>query len=157
MTPISSGATILVRWLPWLIVLGTAAWVPLQTMKEGDGASDLLAHWWALVALALAGGFHYLTTWKLVDAFFDCGGHLLVRRGKDSVRIPLQEIAAVRLGLHLLGDRRREVVLELKETTVLGCRVQFLPINTKLPAAYARVGVANHLQLRVERAARNAA
>jgi len=146
----------LLRWSTSLAIVAAAIWVAFRVTSQPSFASALSGYRWALVATPLAAVVHFFTTWQLSDSVFDCGDHLLVRRGRRTLKVPLARISSIGLGLHLLGNLTREVVLSSTSETGARSEIRFLPAHTGLSAGYARVGVLSHLRLRVERA-RNAA
>jgi hypothetical protein len=143
MRTISSGLTIFVKWGSPVLVAGTLAFVAI----DGPAAH----YWWpALLGLTFF-AVHALTAAKLADAVFDCGDHLLVRKGSTSAKVPLVEISAISEGLMLVRNAPA-VVVTLANTNELGKSFSFLPAKHSLSGGYARVGIASHLRLRVERA-----
>jgi hypothetical protein len=157
MQPISSGVSVLFRWGPALAIVVVSLWAMGTAVLDPSVPLTFAYHWWTVVGLAAASAFHYFTAWQLADAVFDCGDYLLIRRGSTSMRVPLQDIRDVRLGLRLGRNHSQEIILKLKQQTALSQEVRFLPATSRLPPEYTRVGLFHHLRLRVERAARNAA
>lgn len=60
----------------------------------------------------------------MVDSVFDCGDYLLVKKGKISTRIEINEIAYV--DEHILSYPHT-VTLKLKNPSQLGCDIVFCP------------------------------
>ena len=160
MTPITSRLTTLLKFGPFalaaLVVVLAAYFLPAAPT---DSVS-ILSMWWPITLAIFFFGFHYFTALQLADEVLDGSDRLLVRCGGRSVEVPLHSIADIREGLIYrawLGETRREIVIEVEQRTPFGKRIHFIPGSSQLPAAYKRVGLLNHLKLRVQRARANAA
>jgi hypothetical protein len=145
MRTISSGLTIFVKWGNPVLVAGALILVAIS------GSATAAHYWWPALLGTIFFAVHALTAAKLADAVFDCGEHLLVRKGSASVKVPLVEINTISEGLMLVRNAPA-VVVTLVAANKLGKSFSFLPVKHSLSGGYERVGVASHLRLRVERA-----
>jgi hypothetical protein len=144
MRTISSGLTIFVKWGSPVLVAGALILVAV------DGPATAAHYWWPALLGVIFFAVHALTAAQLADAVFDCGDHLLVRKGSASVKVPLLQINTITEGLMLVRNAPA-VVITLGAANELGKSFSFLPVKHSLSGGYARVGVASHLRLRVER------
>ena len=144
MRTISSSFTVFVKWGSPVLVAGALIFVAI------DGPATAANYWWPALLGVIFFAVHALTAAQLADAVFDCGDHLLVRKGSASVKVPFPQINTISEGLMLVRNAPA-VVVTLIAANDLGKSFSFLPVKHSLTGGYERVGIASHLRLRVER------
>ncbi len=90
--------------------------------------------------------------WDLMDEVYDCGDHLLVRKGDEEERIPLSRIINVSASIAVNPPR---ISLRLATPGRFGDEVSFSPIRPFTLNPFARNPVAEDLIVRVDKARSN--
>ena len=99
----------------------------------------------ALVGYAMAKRLY----WKLADRVYDCGDHLVVRKGRDEERIQLSEIVGVEKSLITNPQR---ITLRLARPHKLGSAIAFAPVTPLTFNPFAKNRVVEDLIARVDQA-----
>jgi len=87
--------------------------------------------------------------WDLADEVYDCGDHLLIRKGGAEEKIPLSAIINVSASIALNPPR---IALRLATPGKFGDEASFSPVRPFTLNPFARNPVAEDLILRVDRA-----
>lgn len=87
--------------------------------------------------------------WDLADEVYDCGDHLLVRKGNDEERVPLSNIMNVSASVLVNPPR---ISLRLATPGKFGDEVSFSPVRPFTLNPFARNPVAEDLIVRVDKA-----
>jgi hypothetical protein len=87
--------------------------------------------------------------WDLMDEVYDCGDHLLVKKGDEEERIPLSSIINVGASI---GVNPPRISLRLATPGRFGDEVVFSPVRTFTLNPFARNPIAEDLIVRVDKA-----
>ncbi len=87
--------------------------------------------------------------WDLADEVYDCGDHLLVRKGRDEENIALSNIMNVSASVLLNPPR---VTLKLVQPGKFGYEIAFTPIKAFTLNPLAKDQVSEDLMVRVDQA-----
>jgi hypothetical protein len=146
MNRISSGFTVVSKWVFPIFWFGFLAFFVGQTLLDGTAKEDP-AFLLGPLFMAVVGFFvmRYLA-WDLADSVHDCGSYLLVRRSGTEVRIPFENVMNVSSTVFVNPPR---VTLRLIKPCDLGSDVSFSPRSSFSLNPFARNAVAEEL---IERA-----
>jgi hypothetical protein len=127
LTRISARKTVIYKKVvPLLLVAWAGSMLGLEISDGAVQATPLTVVGFGLLAVAL-GALVFLFTRGLADEVFDCGDHLLVRRGARREKIPLANVMNV--GLSTYVARIPKITLRLVKPAVFGSEIEFLPVS----------------------------
>lgn len=148
MTKISKNLFFIKNVFPliWFGLLGSFVWTDIST---GTYKKDIM--FLAVPGFMAILGFALMKklVWDLIDEVYDCGDHLLVRRGDEEERIPLSGIINVSSSVATNPPR---ITLRLATPGKFGNEISFSPVTTFTLNPFAKNAVAEDLIVRVDKA-----
>jgi hypothetical protein len=141
-TKISSKLTFANKRIFPILWFGSFAFVGGKLLVERTIPDQTIA----LLPLAIMAVFGFIVmrffVWDLADAVYDCGDHLLVRKGNREARIPLGDVMNVNSTTMSNPSR---VTLRLVRPCPLGSIIVFSPKANRTLNPFAKNAVAENL------------
>ena len=144
-TKISSSFTFVNKWLFPIVWFGFLAFFIGEAVLDGTVSTEPLFIFGPLFMAVIGFLVMRLLVWDLADAVYDCGDHLLVRKGGEEVRIDLKNVMNVSSTTMVNPPR---VTLRLVKPSSLGSAISFSPKTNFSVNPFAKNPVAESLMER---------